>query len=167
MILYTCSPINSSSLFLLFHSSVYLIVPNIFRCIVYLFCFFQVLIHEIQLVRTKTSSSSSSSVFFLFTVKAFWSVYVRMCTTMPSSSSSLPCKPEVSLTRSIKSYFCFHTLARFFSSSHSPLFASVSHQLIEKYKHTNIYVHISTHLMSICNLDQHTQHLLFSSSPIV
>jgi hypothetical protein len=103
MILYSCS--LSTRLLFTFRSSVYLIVPNIFRCIVYLFLFFQVLIHEIQLVRTKTYSLSSSSVFFLFAVKAFWSVYVRMCTTMPSSSSSLSCKPEVSLTRSIKFFF--------------------------------------------------------------
>lgn len=54
--------IDSSSF--TFRSSVYLIVPNISRHIGYRFCF-QVLIHEIQLVRTKTSLLSSSVFFSL------------------------------------------------------------------------------------------------------
>jgi hypothetical protein len=67
-----------------------------------------------------------------------------MCTTMPSSPS-LSCKPEVSLTRSSKSFFFYP--GYIFLRRRENLFYSlfyVSHQLIEKHKYLSIYIYIDT-----------------------
>lgn len=73
--------INCSSFHFFFRSSVYLIVPNIYRHILYLFFLLSSIDPWNSISSNKDFFSSSSTVFlFLFTVKAFFKcICARQC----------------------------------------------------------------------------------------